>query len=256
MKPKLLLITLLTLSAFVTAGTAADKEKKNKKAKGTKADSTALFDGKTLDGWHHDSRGKATYEVEDGVIIGTTVEGSENSFLLSDKEYGDFILEFEVKVDDGLNSGVQIRSRETSQADVDAAAKAAGDAGEKKGKKGKKAPPLGRVFGPQVEIEKSPGQAGYVYGEATGLGWLSPEPGDKDHAHEHIKNGEWNQYKIIAQGPRIQTWINGAPVADLTQEEVYGTHPKGHFGLQVHGIKAGSGPFQVRWRNINIQELD
>jgi hypothetical protein len=250
MKLKTLTITLLTLGAFILAGTAADTDKKKKKKDGkAKANATALFDGKTLDGWHKDDHGQATYEVVDGTIVGTTVDGSPNSFLLSDKEYGDFILEFEVNVDDGLNSGVQIRSRGKSKEDVAAEAEAAG-------KKPNKNAATGRIFGPQVEIEMSPGQAGYVYGEATGLGWLSPEPGDKDHAHEHIKNGEWNSYKIKAQGPRIQTWINGEEVADLTHEEVFGTHPKGHFGLQVHGIKSGTGPFQVRWKNITIQELN
>ncbi len=203
----------------------------------------AIFDGKSLEGWAHDSVGKATYEVVDGAILGTTVEGSSNSFLLSEKEYGDFELTFEVNVDDGLNSGVQIRSREKTDADIP---------NEQKGKKNSA---VGRVFGPQVEIEMSPGQSGYIYGEATGLGWLSPEPADKAHAHEHIKNGEWNAYRILAKGPRIQTWINGEKVADLTHEEIYKTHPKGHFGLQVHGIKKGTGPFSVRWRNLKIKEL-
>jgi hypothetical protein len=239
---KILLTLCLTLLMTGTLAMAADDSK-------LEEGFTRIFDGKTLEGWHHDSQGQATYEVEDGVIIGTTVEGSPNSFLLSDKQFGDFILEFEVKVDDDLNSGVQIRSREKTQADADAEAKAAG-------KKPAKHAIVGRVFGPQVEIESSPGQAAYIYGEATGLGWLSPEPGDKDHAHEHMKNDDWNQFKIQAKGPRIQTWINGEKVADLTHEEVFGTHPKGHIGLQVHGIKAGAGPFQVRWKDITLKELN
>ena len=70
----------------------------------------SLFDGKTLDGWSVHS-GFAKYHVEDGVIVGTTVKGSPNSFLCTDREYGDFILEFVVNVDPRLNSGVQIRSK-------------------------------------------------------------------------------------------------------------------------------------------------
>ncbi len=196
-----------------------------------------LFDGKSIEEWSVKS-GFATYRVEDGVIVGKTADGSKNSFLCSPKEYGDFELEFEVMVDDGLNSGVQIRS---SLKDAD-----------KENSYG------GRVNGPQVEIESGPGQAGWIYGEATGLGWLSPEPQSKDKAvntHDHFKNGEWNKYRIVAKGPRIQTWINGNMIADLTHEEIYKSYPKGLIGLQVHGIKKDSGPFEVRWKNLRIKEL-
>ncbi len=202
----------------------------------------SLFDGSTLNGWKQAAHGKAEYSVKDGTIYGKTVEGSPNSFLASDKEYADFELEFEVKVHDQLNSGVQIRSREKTEQDV------AGD--KSKGGNG-----LGRFHGPQVEIEASPGQAGYIYGEATGYGWLSEEPKDKNHSHDFMKNGEWNQFRIVAKGNTIQTWINGHAVADLTHDGIYKTHPKGHIGLQVHGIKAGTGPFDVAWRNIRIKEI-
>lgn len=208
-------------------------------------DWTSLFDGKTLDGWKHSTLGEAKYSVVDGTIKGETVEGSPNSFLLSNKEYGDFELEFEVKVNDNLNSGVQIRSREKTEADLATS-----------GKNGKPAKDIDRFFGPQVEIEASPGQSGYIYGEATGLGWLSPEPQDSKHSHNHIKNGEWNKYRVIAKGARIQTFINGEKVADLTHDGIYKTHPKGHIGLQVHGIKKGTGPYDVYWKNIRIKELD
>lgn len=209
-------------------------------------ETVSLFDGKTLDGWKHSALGTAEYAVVDGTIKGVTVEGSPNSFLLSEKQYGDFELTFEVKVHDQLNSGVQIRSREKSEADLAAS-----------GKDGKPAKDINRFFGPQVEIEASPGQSGYIYGEATGRGWLSPETkNDASHAHSHMKNGEWNKFKIVAQGVRIQTWINGEKVADLSDEEIYKTHPKGHIGLQVHGIKKGTGPFDVQWRNIQLKGID
>ena len=208
---------------------------------------TSIFDGKTLNGWKRAAHGKAEYKVVDGTIYGKTVEGSPNSFLMSEKEYADFELEFEVKVHDKLNSGCQIRSREKTQADVDEEAARLG----KKNRNNE----LGRFHGPQVEIESSPGQSAYVYGEATGRKWLSEEPKDKSHSHNHMKNGEWNSYRIVAKGPRIQTWINGRKVADLTHDAIYKTHPKGHIGLQVHGIKKGTGPYDVAWKNIRIKEL-
>jgi len=205
----------------------------------------SLFDGKSLDGWKHSTLGIAEYSVVDGTIRGVTVEGSPNSFLLSEQQFGDFELEFEVKVNVSLNSGVQIRSREKTEADLSST-----------GKDGKPAKDLGRFFGPQCEIMVSPGHSGYIYGEATGLGWLSPEPNAKPaNPHSHMKNGEWNSFRIVAKGPRIQTFINGQAVADLTHEGIYKSHPKGHIGLQVHGIKAGTGPYEVAWRNLRIREI-
>jgi hypothetical protein len=204
-----------------------------------------LFDGKTLEGWEQ-LNGTAPYEVKDGAIVGQTAAGSPNSFLCTEKLYGDFELEFEVKCDTGLNSGVQIRSRQKSTADTGSEAE------------GKKNNQEGRVFGPQVEIEAGPGQAGYVYGEATGLKWLSEEPQSKDpevKQHSHFKNDEWNQFRVIAKGPRIQTFINGQEIEDLTHEEIYGTHPEGFIGLQVHGIGQREVSFSVAWRNIRIREL-
>lgn len=187
---------------------------------------TVLFDGKTLEGWEQ-KNGTATYEVKDGAILGSTAEGSPNSFLCTKREYDDFVLEFDVKLlRDDLNSGVQIRSH--SKPDYQ----------------------NGRVHGPQVEIEASPGEAGYIYGEATGRGWLTPDADRKSHSH--FKNGEWNTYRVRAVGPRIQTWINGEKVADLTDEESY---KSGHICLQVHSYK-GPHPAQVTWRNIRIREID
>lgn len=196
----------------------------------TKSGWVNLFDGKTLDGWEV-KNGTATYKVVDGTIKGKTTEGSRNTFLCTKKKYGNFELEFEVKVDDQLNSGVQLRSKK---------------------EEGDKA-----VNGPQVEIEASGAngaEAGYVYGEATGRGWLTPK--ERLKPHKNFKDGEWNKYRIVANGPRIQTWINGEKIEDLTDEEIYKTHPTGFIGLQVHGIKKGTGPYTVAWKDVRIKELD
>jgi len=230
-------LTLVLILAFAVHSTQSIQAAKKDEAKSQKG-FVSIFDGKTLSGWTQ-LNGTAKYVVENGAVLGTTNEGSPNSFLCSDKLYGDFELRFDVKVDTKLNSGVQIRS-------------------QTKPNKDGTVNPTGRVNGPQVEIEGSPGQSGYIYGEATGLGWLSPEPKSKDKAvntHAYLKNNEWNTYRVIAKGPRFQTWINGHKVADLTHEGIYKTHPKGFIGLQVHGIGKGSGPYQVRWRNIQIREI-
>ena len=198
----------------------------------------SMFNGKTLTGWTL-KNGTATYRVEDGAIVGQTTKGSPNSFLCTVKDYGDFEMEFEVKVDNPLNSGVQIRSQTADEP----------------GKNSVYNP--GRVNGPQVEIEASGeagAEAGYVYGEATGRGWLIPA--DKLIPHKHFKDGEWNKYRIVAQGSRIQTFVNGEQVADLVDEETYQQYKSGFIGLQVHAIGGNEGPYEVRWRNLRIRELE
>jgi hypothetical protein len=185
-----------------------------------------LFNGRTLDGWAQ-KNGTATYRVEEGAVVGKTSEGSPNSFLCTTRDYGDFELLFEVKVDDALNSGVQIRSR--SKPDVN----------------------NGRVHGPQVEIATN-GTAGFIYGEGLDTGWLSEDRSDPK-AQAAFKKGEWNRYRVLAEGKRIRTWVNDVPVADLTDEKT--GMMTGFIGLQVHSIPRGTGPYEVRWRNIRLREL-
>ena len=212
----------LVLFSLTLGGFTKDKSSIPKKY-------TPIFDGKTLKGWTQ-LNGTATYRVEKGVIIGKTKVGSPNSFLCSDKLYDNFDLQFDVKVDNGLNSGVQIRSQT-------------------------KGGPKGRVNGPQIEIEssgKNGAESGYIYGEAAG-GWMTPKA--KLIPHKHFKDEQWNSYHVLAQGARIQVWINGTQISDLTDEEKLKSHPKGFIGLQVHGIGKKSGPFEVRWRNLEIIEL-
>lgn len=210
------ILTTALLFTFTLTGFAKDKY-------------TPIFDGKTLKGWTQ-RNGTATYRVENNAIVGKTKEGSPNSFLCTDKLYGNFDLKFEVKVDNGLNSGVQIRSQT-------------------------KDGPKGRVNGPQVEIEmsgKNGAESGYIYGEAAG-GWMTPA--DKRKPHKHFKDGEWNTYRVVAKDAHIQVWINGVQISDLVDKEKLKSHPKGFIGLQVHGIRKGSGPFEVSWRNLSIIEL-
>ena len=102
-----------------------------------------IFDGKSLKGWQVLS-GFARFEVEDGMIVGTAQEFSPNSFLCTQKSYGDFILEFEVKDDPELNSGVQFRSQ-VYPAETTVFM-------EQRGKRVKRVFPAGRVYGYQVEI--------------------------------------------------------------------------------------------------------
>jgi hypothetical protein len=199
-------------------------------------DLKASFDGKTLDGWVQRG-GKAEYKVEDGCIVGTTVVGTPNSFLCTKREYGDFVLELELKADARLNSGVQIRSlcfdsptqfqHGTQTIKI----------------------PAGRVHGYQIEVEDKPDRrwAGGIYEEGR-RGWLQNLDGNKT-AQDAFKFGEWNTYRIVCVGDSIKTWVNGVPAADLVDAATL----KGFIALQVHSHKEGG--LQVRWRNIRLQDL-
>ena len=199
-----------------------------------------LFDGETLDGWEQ-KNGSATYEVVDGVIVGTTAEGSPNSFLCTTRDYGDFILEYEILVDPVLNSGVQIRSHQYAE---DATVMTAGNKGivERKHQKG-------RVHGYQVETSnEESGTSGGIYDEAR-RGWVANIV-DDPAASKAFKDNEWNHYRVEAIGDHIKVFVNGVPCADLVDS----WDLTGFIGLQVHGFK-GEKPAQARWRNIWIKDL-
>ena len=185
--------------------------------------------------------GTASFKVENGVLIGTTKEGSPNSFLIKGP-YRDFELEFEVNVDDGLNSGVQVRSHIAKEGDP-------APGGSKKGK----SLPAGRMFGPQCEIVAN-ANAGDFYDEARRATWWSAitntEAIRTEAAKAAFKKGEWNRFRIVVQGDRYRSWVNDVPTADFRQPD----DPEGYIGFQVHGVKAGTGPFTVRWRNIRFRE--
>ena len=188
-----------------------------------------LFNGKDLSGWTL-RNGTAPFTVEEGEIVGRTVTGSPNSFLCTDSVYADFILEFEVKKDCVLNSGVQIRSISH---------------------------PLfldGRVYGYQVEIENRPERlwSGGIYDEAR-RGWLYDLSDNKAGGQAYHFEG-WNKYRVEAYGPSIKVWVNGVPAANLIDDMT----PAGFIGLQVHSV--GDDPsmkgLEVRWKNIRIITRD
>lgn len=208
------------------------------------ADWIRLFDGKTLNGWSVHS-GTAKYAVEKGTIVGTAVLGSPNSFLCTNREFGDFVLEFEVKVDPELNSGVQFRSliaKEPSEF----------TATNKDGKQVQRKLPVDRVYGYQVEIAMSKaGASGNVYDEARRARFLDDFK-DKPKARAAFKDGKWNKYRVECRGDSIKTWVNGVAAADFKDSAT----SRGIIGLQVHQVpKDRFKPYQVRWRNIRIREL-
>lgn len=186
-----------------------------------------LFNGKNLKGWKK-LNGKAEYKVVDGTIVGISKMNTPNTFLATEKNYGDFILEFDFKVDDGLNSGVQFRSLSLKDYQN------------------------GRVHGYQSEIDPAArAWTGGIYDEAR-RNWLYPMTVNPP-ARTAFKNGQWNKARIEAIGSSIRTWVNGIACANIWDDMTL----EGFIALQVHAIgdKAQEGK-TVSWKDIRICTTD
>lgn len=192
---------------------------------GTKDDTpwVALFNGTDLTGWNQKG-GEANYSVRDGAIVGATVHNTPNSFLTTDKMYGDFILELDYKVDPSMNSGIQIRSNSYDWY------------------------MNGRVHGYQIEIDPSDrAWSAGIYDEAR-RGWLVPLV-DNPLAQQAFRQNEWNHYRIEAIGDSIKTWINDVPAAFLVDDKTR----DGFIALQVHSIGADAqAGTEIIWKDVRI----
>ena len=187
---------------------------------------TDLFDGHSLQGWVQ-LGGKATYTVEDGAIVGHTAPKTSNSFLCTDGDYGDFILELEFKVDPSMNAGIQFRSESSPDYHK------------------------GQVHGYQYEIDPSKrAWTGGIYDEGR-RGWLNNLT-KNEHARKAFRQNEWNHVRVQAIGSSLKTWINDVPAADLIDEMT----PSGFIALQVHGVGDRDQSMEIRWRNIRLKNLD
>ncbi|MDE2851556.1 MAG: DUF1080 domain-containing protein [Acidobacteriota bacterium] len=185
-----------------------------------------LTAGGIEDGWRQ-LGGAAEYALEDGVVVGTAVVETPNSFLATTEEYGDFALQLEFRIDEGLNAGVQIRSHSDPEYRN------------------------GTVHGYQVEIDPSErAWSAGIYDEAR-RGWLfplSPNPA----ARGAFRPGDWNHLYIEAIGPEIRTWLNNVPATFLIDEMT----SRGFIALQVHSVGPEQGGLQVRYRNVLLRTED
>lgn len=186
-----------------------------------------LFNGKDLTGFKQ-LNGEAPYRVENGCIVGTSVMGQPNSFLATEQDYGDFILEFEAWCDPSLNSGVQFRSLSLPEYQN------------------------GRVHGYQCEMDPSDrAWSGGIYDEAR-RGWLVTLV-DNPAGQAAYKRDDWNKFRIEAIGDNIRIWLNGVNTANLYDSET----SKGFIAFQVHGIRdEKQEEKEIKWRNIRIKTED
>ncbi|MDA3923305.1 MAG: DUF1080 domain-containing protein [Kiritimatiellae bacterium] len=201
----------IILLSLLTAASVNAREWKN------------LFDGKTLKGWEQHG-GQATYKVADSTIVGTSTPNTANTFLCTDREYGDFVLEYEYFPHASLNCGVQFRSQIREKND--------------------------RVWGYQCEIDPSARKWSAGIYEEAGRGWLYPV--EAPEAQAAYKPGVWNKVRIVCLGPVTRTYLNDIPVAELVDD----ANKKGIIGLQVHGVGSNTTPMSIKWRNLRIMELN
>ena len=188
------------------------------------ADPVPLFDGASFAGWNGDTT--STWRIEDGAIVAGSPDKAapRNEFLASDREFENFEMEFEYRMDctSGCNAGVQFRS--------------------------KRVPNHHEVSGYQADI--APGITGGLYDESRRNKMLAVPPKELQEKATSLAKDGWNAYTVRAEERRIRLTINGVELLDYTEPDE--TIPlKGMIALQIHGGLKGT----IRYRNLRITEL-
>ena len=188
---------------------------------------TPIFDGKTFDGWEFRNNEK-WFRIEDGAIVGGTFEGPipHNEFVVSKKEYGDFMLHIECKsIGKGCNGGIQFRSVRTP-AD---------------------GPKSHEMIGYQADMGDNIHLWGALYDESRRNRFLVKPP--VEWIESILRPDDWNEYTIICKGSNVKLFLNGILTVDYTETDP-DIPSRGFIGLQIH-----SGPPSETWyRNIRIEE--
>jgi len=174
-----------------------------------------LFNGKDLSGWV--IYGTEKWYVESGDLICESGPDKAYGYLGTKESFKDFDLSLEFKQEAEGNSGVFIRSsiEET------------------------------KITGWQAEVAPPGKSTGGIY-ESYGRGWLiKPNPS----LDVHLKMGDWNKMRIIANGDLITTYLNGQKMIELRDDKI--GIAEGQIALQIHD----GGGIKVRWRNIRLMNL-
>lgn len=184
-------------------------------------ESKSLFNGKDLSGWT--KHGSEYWYVDEGELVCESGPEEKYGYLSTNKPYKDFILNLDFKLEANGNSGVFIRSH------------VGGEDGT-------------TIRGWQVEVAPPDLHTGGIY-ESTegGRGWIiKPDPEDE----KNLKPDDWNHMRIEAKGTKIVTWLNGKQMVELDDKKI--GEGRGSIALQIHS----GGGIKVRWKNIEIQEIE
>ncbi len=188
------------------------------------AEPISLFDGKTFAGWEGNI--DSVWRIEDGALVAgsLTQKQEKNDFLATTKEYGDFELTLKWKLEgtEGfVNGGVQFRSQRITDDH--------------------------EVIGYQADL--GAGHDGALYDESRRRKTIAaPSKEVLENARKPL--GEWNEYRIRAEGPRIQIWLNGIQTVDYTETEP-GIAMTGMIAIQIHGNATSL----VQYKDLVIKEL-
>lgn len=256
---RLVLIGLVCLGAvFLSCQKKGEVSKTERPETSSSTDFESIFDGKTLAGWKGDP---SVWRVEDGSIVGELVRDKQiqsNTFLIWEGgELGDFELKAAFKITDSGNSGINYRSEMLQepafamrgyQADIDGKNTYTGQNYEER----KRTTLAYRGQKTEIQSQNPPGQIGdYVERNAWKGLVLKEEIGNRDALKALIKHEDWNEIHLVVKGNRLQHFVNGTLMSDVTDMDAVNYVAKGHLGFQVH---VGP-PMKVQYRNIYLKRL-
>ena len=220
----------------------------------------SIFDGKSLNGWEGDS---TYWRVENGSIVGEITPATllkRNSFLIwRGGTPGDFELTLEFKISQAGNSGINYRSEELKdlpfavkgyQLDIDGANRYTGQNYEERGRttlayRGQ----ITTIKAQNAENTKESVQSKIKNNAWTDLS-VTGSLGESDALLQKIKSEDWNTCRLVAKGNRLQHYINGVLMSDVTDNDQFNGKSKGVLGIQVH---VGP-PMKVEYRKIMIKQ--
>ena len=220
-----------------------------------------IFDGKTLENWEGDT---AYWSVSEGNLVGQITPGKQlktNSFIIwRGGKTQDFELKAEFRITEGGNSGINYRSEELTdipnalrgyQADIDGRNNYTGQNYEERGR-------TTLAYRGEVVIVKAqpnPNEEGSLRSHVKNNAWTMREVtgslGNPDSLRAVIKTNDWNTCHIVARENRLQHFVNGVLMSDVTDNDEANRKLTGLLGVQVH---VGP-PMKVEYRNIRIKEL-
>ena len=218
-----------------------------------------LFNGKSMKGWEGDPN---LWRVENGTLVGEITPDKllkTNSFIIwQGGQPADFELVLECRITAGGNSGINYRSEKLPdppyalrgyQADIDGQNRYTGQNYEERGRttlayQGQitAITPLGNPAASLKDNVKNNAWTG-----ATVTGSL----GNVDSLKTFIKKEDWNEIRLVVKGNRLQHYVNGTLMSDVTDNDTANRKMSGLLGVQVH---VGP-PMKVEYRNIRLKEL-
>jgi len=202
MKPRSFIYSLIFLVAAVVGCSAAEPKLK------------PIFNGKDLSGWKAESSTEF-WRVENGVLVGENNAAKTGNYLWSEKEYTDFVIEFDVRWKGYTDTGLEMRK-----------------------------PKIQLQLGISGSLKVDMSGSFYTGGKPA-----YPEAGQAKLAAKLMKpEGEWNTFRIQAKGNTFTCWINGVKASDYTDPKFSGAAP---IGLQIHPKVA----MKAEYRNIKLAEL-